>query len=563
MQVPNVKLHQRGALMILFAILLPIIILFVGLALDFGILYLERNKLQDVADSTALAGAAHMQDENNGLAEEISRYVKLNDDDFDNVQTNDLVTSLTLSQWGNKAAIGVNDTVMVEYGVTGPLTATKFEDNDRVRVRLTKRVPIFFLGVFLDASNGNGVPVSVMAAAKGSFKEVPQPVQGGLAVVGNNLSLYCDKSSMIVPTNYAWSIYSNNLNNGAKINDLYVGDMSIFSPNPNGFDTQIFNTDLKNFNYRFSSVASEYESFLNEFSSKVNLKDGNVYPVFMIKNADSKQIYYAELWQYNNGRLEHTGDWCNTNLAYSQEEYYQAVSAKAKEILDQKASLEAKGKAVIQEAKSNLNDYKQGKDNKRYISVKKVGIDFFVDSNIKENDKSVELYVEKEGNLNADIVIDNSWLRNVTNVDKLIVGNQNFTVVLATNNITYKGIYATDDTYISLAGHDNNFTGMIFNDSSNKDINIPGNNLHFKDDFVILGGNNTVLGKGKIPGNISIPALRPLDQLYEINVWGTRDSGSHNNDSSWKVYFGEGSGSGSTTPGIKPIISTSKITLVE
>ena len=267
MQVPFVKLQQRGALMVMFAILLPVMILFVGLALDFGILYLERNKLQDVADATALAGAAHMQDENNGLAEEITRYVKLNDADFGNVQTNELVTSLNLTQWSNKAAIGVNDTVMVEYGVTGPLTSAKFEDNDRVRVRLTKRVPIFFLGSLLGDNEANGVAVSVMAAAKGSFRENPQTVQGGLAVVGNNLSLYCDKNSLIVPDNYDWSIYSNNLNNGTKINDLYVGDMSIFSPNPNGFDTQTFNIDLKNFEYRFSTVPSEYNSFFSEFAS--------------------------------------------------------------------------------------------------------------------------------------------------------------------------------------------------------------------------------------------------------------------------------------------------------
>lgn len=561
MKVPFVKLQQRGALMVMFAILLPVMILFVGLALDFGILYLERNKLQDVADATALAGAAHMQDENNGLAEEIARYVKLNDDDFKKVQINDFVTSLTLTQWGNKAPIGVNESVMVEYGVTGPLTSAKFEDNDRVRVRLTKRVPIFFLGSLLGDNDANGVAVSVMAAAKGNFRENPQTVQGGLAVVGNNLSLYCDKNSLIVPDNYAWSIYSNNLNNGTKINDLYVGDMSIFSPNPNGFDTQTFNIDLKNFEYRFSTVPSEYNSFFSEFASKVNLKDGNVYPIFMAKDDSSRQIYYAELWQYKNGKLVHTGDWVDTGLAHTQNEFYKDAGAKAKEILDQKASLEAKGKMAIQEAKSNLNDYKKGIDNKRYISVKMVGIDFFVDANIKENDKSIKLYIEKNGNLNADIVIDNSWLRNVTNVESLVVDNQNFTVVLATSNITYKGVYVTNDTDISLAGHDNSFTGMIFNESGNKDITIPGNNLHFKDDFVILGGKDTILGKGKIPGNISIPALRPLDQLYEINVWGTRDSGSHNNDRNWKIYFGEGSES--TTPGIKPIISTSKITLVE
>ena len=55
--------NQRGAMMVFFAILLPFLFGLMGLAIDASVLYLQRGKLQDVADAAALAGAAHLGDE--------------------------------------------------------------------------------------------------------------------------------------------------------------------------------------------------------------------------------------------------------------------------------------------------------------------------------------------------------------------------------------------------------------------------------------------------------------------------------------------------------------------
>ena len=55
---------RRGQVMVLFALLIPIILLFVGLALDLGWYYLNVSRLQNAADAAALAGAHTIIDSN-------------------------------------------------------------------------------------------------------------------------------------------------------------------------------------------------------------------------------------------------------------------------------------------------------------------------------------------------------------------------------------------------------------------------------------------------------------------------------------------------------------------
>ena len=53
----NHKLHrcERGVVMVFFAILLPLLFGFMGLSLDAGLAYVEKGKVQDIADAVALA----------------------------------------------------------------------------------------------------------------------------------------------------------------------------------------------------------------------------------------------------------------------------------------------------------------------------------------------------------------------------------------------------------------------------------------------------------------------------------------------------------------------------
>lgn len=53
---------QQGAILVLTAFLLPFIIVFTGLAVDFGSAYVRRSQLQNAADAAVLAGAYHLDD---------------------------------------------------------------------------------------------------------------------------------------------------------------------------------------------------------------------------------------------------------------------------------------------------------------------------------------------------------------------------------------------------------------------------------------------------------------------------------------------------------------------
>ena len=47
---------QKGAVLVFFALLLPIIVFFGGMAIDFGRAYMYKSQLQNAADAAALAG---------------------------------------------------------------------------------------------------------------------------------------------------------------------------------------------------------------------------------------------------------------------------------------------------------------------------------------------------------------------------------------------------------------------------------------------------------------------------------------------------------------------------
>ena len=64
--------------MVFFAILLPMIFGFMGLGIDASLVYVNKGKVQDIADAAALAGAAHLGEEGDGARSAVEEYVKAN-----------------------------------------------------------------------------------------------------------------------------------------------------------------------------------------------------------------------------------------------------------------------------------------------------------------------------------------------------------------------------------------------------------------------------------------------------------------------------------------------------
>ena len=54
----NQREGQRGALLVLFALLLPVFFACAGVAVDLGSMYAHKSNLQNAVDAAALAGAA-------------------------------------------------------------------------------------------------------------------------------------------------------------------------------------------------------------------------------------------------------------------------------------------------------------------------------------------------------------------------------------------------------------------------------------------------------------------------------------------------------------------------
>lgn len=67
---------QQGAILVLTAFLLPFIIAFTGMAVDFGSAYVRRSQLQNAADAAVLAGAYHLDDDK--ADDVVLQYLKTN-----------------------------------------------------------------------------------------------------------------------------------------------------------------------------------------------------------------------------------------------------------------------------------------------------------------------------------------------------------------------------------------------------------------------------------------------------------------------------------------------------
>ena len=63
------KFNRRGQVMVLYALLIPLLFLFVGVGMDLGWYYLNVSRLQNAADAAALAGAQALVRKNHAFAD--------------------------------------------------------------------------------------------------------------------------------------------------------------------------------------------------------------------------------------------------------------------------------------------------------------------------------------------------------------------------------------------------------------------------------------------------------------------------------------------------------------
>lgn len=201
----NHKLHrcERGVVMVFFAILLPLLFGFMGLSLDAGLAYVEKGKAQDIADAAALAGAAHLSDEDRDttVKDAVKAYVEANGITLGD---NDLVKKADDSAWNTKETLATGKDSIVAWGI---VTVTKDgETKDRVRVRITKRVPVVFLSI-VDGIADN-IVVSAKAAAEGGGEEEVVAYSGPKVLAGQIDFTYLNNNNIKVKSGNDFSVFA-------------------------------------------------------------------------------------------------------------------------------------------------------------------------------------------------------------------------------------------------------------------------------------------------------------------------------------------------------------------
>lgn len=205
------KTEHRGAILVIVAVAMPLMLLFLGLIMDFGLLYIMRARLQDIADAAALAGASVRSSEKqddlldlneadlNPVGKAVLEIVKGNDSSFADVDkdtdnlgivkytvpkyessgTLNSEIDASITSWMTEPSLGDKD-VLIEYSISGPILqhnetsggddadTTKrktYSDPDRVRVRLSKKVRLSILGAIFSEKLAGGTVLTVKSAA--------------------------------------------------------------------------------------------------------------------------------------------------------------------------------------------------------------------------------------------------------------------------------------------------------------------------------------------------------------------------------------------------------------
>ena len=124
---------RRGQMMILFALLIPMIMLFFGLAFDVGWYYLNVSRLQNAADAAALAGARGIIDDNSAKMQDLLPVlVHLPEDDgllYDTTPTVETSSSTETKTSTTETEAGTKKTTTTTTTTTTKTTSkTKLED---------------------------------------------------------------------------------------------------------------------------------------------------------------------------------------------------------------------------------------------------------------------------------------------------------------------------------------------------------------------------------------------------------------------------------------------------
>lgn len=523
------KNKQRGAIMVFFAILVPLFLGAIGLAVDAGFLYMQKAKLQDVADATALAGAGHLKDENREkqVKNAVEAFAGAN-----GYKDKDKAVSSNFQELADKAdassvTLEENAAWKIAYAIDTGMKdndAKEGELRDHVRVVILKRVPTFFIRMLFPEQR----EVVVKAVAAAEYVEGEEPVVSGDTPVImvditdiKSLQQYQSSKNICLGKNFNFPIYTRDGNiDPTKLpgtGNLYVNEI------PQHICKASYDKDKKDFVW--NPPINDRRIFYRK----------NDYPA------------YAD-WQYRD-------DFEKLKEAYDAER--RKADAKYLEV---KSRFENEAEAM----KQDIDAYKRGDGKKRFIGWDQSEERMI--NNIREDDKEIELFmqntyfdkaVDDEGtwrNTDKKSFLTNRQLLNVDKITSLITDNDIF---IATTGIKYGNIYCLATGYgLVVSGSKNYFNGTLYTPGK---LYVGGEENHFLSDAgnsaeVSILATNVFIGQwypivesevwadslhfnaegkknGKYPGN-----------CIRITMGNVVDA---KNRPLWRVYFGPDASSGS------------------
>ena len=533
---------QRGVVMVFYAILLPVLFGFMGLSLDAGLAYVEKGKAQDIADAAALAGAAHLDAAGNHdlgvIRDAVQCFAEANGL---KLQKGDLVEKAA-NAWDTKESVASGHQAVLAYGVVNVTRDDKTVP--RVRVRITKRVPVIFLSM-VDGIADN-IVVSAKAAAEGG-SEVGTPIKNDKPVfMCQQLDLaYQSANQIVIPKSYEYSVYAWNEN---IIPEKLPGTGMIYAAN---IDGRAFNYDVMN------EVVVYNPSMPNGWEFTPSNRDQTTYEVYNTQGVPQEKLDIAA-----QKKADQIADRQAKHNLYAQLK---------QEAVDGANAMAADKQAYIDGAENGTN--------KRYIGPvpnPDNPSENIVVSTVLPDDTEIDLYVDGTANLGgqAKYWMDKQWnvltnfqLKNVKKINNIYFSNKD--TVIATEGITYGKVYATHGNF-GIVGSSNTFSGTIYG-TGNIWVGGKNNKLVASDGLIsIIAPQFVYLGKDYKEVTITKAEEKDGVQLYEVNLTDGLNVGMQ---SDWRLYLdflddgsgsgtgsGEGTGSGSATEGS---VTTVKVKLVE
>ena len=480
----KMKSTQRGAIMVFFALLVPLFLGMIGFAIDAGFLYMQKAKLQDIADAAALAGAGHLNDGQqresnarlavkafggaNGMqAKEGTNpnYIYLGD----KVKENDEAV---------KDQLNDKNPWRIAQAIDTQMTDKDGKNRDHVRVIIWKRVPTFFIRfLFPNDEKYEYVVVKAMAAAE--YVEGEQVVSYG------------------GPKIYAGG-YFNFLNkNGSSIKVADGSDFSLF----------VSGGDVKYDKLPTNSVGTMY---------------------------------------HNHHPGQSTDPWKFVPVSKYETPYYQNEEQKkaSEEMMKVFTEKEKVAKSKCDSIRADVNSYKNPANGSKKRYIDKDMNNIVAGDNDIELYVQLSMLAKTIDN-NGRPILRNQDLKGVTRIKSLYVVGDYGAGTIDTTGIYYGDVFSHGK--IALEGSNNHFNGICYSEdailihgqnNSFGDINIGENNY-------ILSSNGVVLGAGfKITydSNGLVKEYENQEHTEATSTWsvnfgrndGSSSSGSSSSDTASK-----------------------------